>query len=173
MTTDTEKTDDLLTINALATLHKVDRRTVERRLEGIEPVRTRQVGDRTLKFYRNAEVRDLILAPSDAKAIAEAYEELHAVRADILAMRRSLRVREYVDRKDVEDVLANAYRAARDRMLGLADKTAPLVAGLIDKHGSDRKALQAAFEAVWQREVDEIMQDLHRPRRTPGSGRSR
>ena len=69
-------------------------------------------------------------------------------------------MREYVDRKDVEDVLANAYRAARDRMLGLADKTAPLVAGLIDKHGSDRKALQAAFEAVWQREVDEIMQDL-------------
>lgn len=160
MTSDVQETDDLLTINALATLHKVDRRTIARRLEGVEPVRTRRIGDRTLKFYRNAEVRDLILAPSDAASLHAAYEELHAVRADILAMRRALRVREYVACEDVEDQLATLYKAARDRLLGLADKSGPMVTALIEKHGADRKAMQAELEILWQREVDEITDNL-------------
>lgn len=153
-------TDDLMTISALSVLYKIDRRTIARRLEKVKPARVKRGGARTYRFYRRDEVRDIILAPSDSAELAAAYEKLLAVRADILEMKRGLKTREYIGADEYQDEIAAAISVARARYLALPQKLADQIAAAAKRHPKDAKARQAAVQAEWERELDEIEREL-------------
>lgn len=143
------RSEAILTVSALARLHGLDRRTVERRLADVKPARTKRVGSRTFRYYRAADVGDLF----GGSTVAEAWEELLGLRADLIEIRRSIRRRENLPAADFQAEVAARIANGKQRLLVLPGKLADQLAGSKPKE-------QAVLIA---RDLDEVEQDLAVP----------
>lgn len=106
------------TISALATATGFDRRTIERRLAGLEPVRTEQRGGRTVRHFDARAARKLATSPG-AEAVARA--EADAAGAELAELRAAIRDGTLVPRADVlqeVDRRAATFVAALDSLPG-------------------------------------------------------
>jgi hypothetical protein len=143
------KREAVLTVSALARIHGRDRRTVERLLAGVKPARRRRVGGREFRYYRARDVGHLFGGPS----VAEAFEELMGLRADLIEIKRSLRRREHIPVTEAQDAIAARIGVAQQRLVAMPGKLCAQLAG------RDAKAQQALID----RELDEIEQELAAP----------
>ena len=120
------KRDAVLTVSALARLHGLDRRTVERRLIDVKPTRTRRVGGRAFRYYRSADIGQLF----DGSSVAEAWEELLGLRADLLEIKRSIRRQESIPCDVAQHELAKRIIAAKTNYRVLPGKLCERLAHL-------------------------------------------
>lgn len=138
------KCEAVLTVSALARLHGLDRRTVERRLTGVKPARTRRVGDRVFRYYRAADIRSCF----EGGSVAEAWEELLGYRADLLEIRRSIRRRENIPVAEAQATVAAKIANAKQNLLVLPGKLADQLAG--QNAASQRVLIDRALEEIAQ-----------------------
>ena len=143
------KRDAVLTVSALARLHGLDRRTVERRLTGVKPTRTRRVGARVFRYYRSTDVRQLF----DGGSVAESWETLLGLRADLIEIRRSIRLRESIPAEEAQHELARRFENAKTSYRNLPGK-------LCERLAHCDKVRQAALIGE---ELKEIEKELDEP----------
>lgn len=153
--------DDLMTRADIVRQYGRDKRTVERRLIGLEPAHIEARGSLLVRKWRRSDVEPLMKARSPADEAAFQLERLHKAKADRLEIQRQLREGHLVEIGAVFQELAERFANARTIVLSAPSRLAPTIAN-INATMVGEAAVRARTAAI--REVmDTVLSDLTRP----------
>lgn len=127
---------DLWSVSRASQLLGVDRRSLGRRLEGVAPARITG----TSRLYRP---RDIFAAMEqrehgDPRDVASEKARLTRAQADQAELNLAAARGELVRADEVRKTAFELARAARDALLGVPDRVAPILAGLTDEFEVNR-----------------------------------
>lgn len=152
----------LWSVNRLAAELAIDRRTLNKRLEGLEPDEVQSIGNRKSKLYLLARVFEHLskpAAPSPIEGDMEAgdlpafteKDLLDRERKKMVAFERAIKAGEYIKTEDAIAEYAGMCAEAKARLRGIPARLAPRLVG-----EEDPAAIQSKINA----EIDDCLDSL-------------
>ena len=153
--------DELLTRPQLVREFGHDKRTIERRLRGIEPAKIEQRGSLLVRYWRRGDVLPRMGDSEPGSDLAEQLERFHKAKADKLEIERAVRAGELVELEVLVAQLADRFMNARATLLGAPARLAPRLAEInATKIG---KAAVEARMALLRQVLIEVFTELEAP----------
>lgn len=139
--------DDLLTRPEICREFARDKRTVERRLIGLEPAKIERRGSLLIRRWRRADIEQRMLERSAADELAFQLERLAAARADRMEIERGLRNGTLCELDVLCAQLAERFGNARAKLLSAPARLAPEIV-VINATRSQKDALAARMQLL-------------------------
>ena len=123
-----QKADDLLNRAQIVREFGRDKRTVERRLIGVEPVKIEKRGQLLIRYWRRADIETAMMQRTSADELAHQLERLHKAKADRLEIERQIRSGEVLEIDAIFEEIAKRFADARTIILSAPSRLAPEIA---------------------------------------------
>lgn len=118
------------TISALSVELGIDRRTLARRLEGLDPIEEKVVGQRTERTYRMRDVFKHLSALEQRPSLDDERRKLTILQQERLRIEIEAKQGSLIDLQVAREEWGDACRNIRQRLLAIPSRVAPLMAGL-------------------------------------------
>lgn len=117
-------------ISALSVELGIDRRTLARRLEGLDPIEEKEIGRRVERTYRMRDVFRHLAAIEQRPTLDDERAKLAILQQERLRLEIASKHGSLVDLNIAREEYRAAFTSIRDRLLTIPARVAPLVSGL-------------------------------------------